>query len=188
MSAADHLAPLWAKIDAFTARVAARYPGELACRAGCDDCCKRALTVTAIEAAAVSAAVRGADAAVRARLAERAQHPLPSRCVALEDDGRCAVYGARPVVCRSHGLALRFEEPTADPARRSLPIIDACHKNFTSRAPATLDPDCILDQTTLSTLVAALDAARSDAHGTERGQRTALADVILAACALPSPG
>lgn len=185
--ARDRLALLWEKIDAFGARVGARYPGEMVCGAGCDDCCKRSLTVTSLEAAVLTDAVHVLDAASRARLLERAQQPPQLRCVALEDDGRCAVYAARPVVCRSHGLALRFDEPAGGPAepptRRSLPVIDACPKNFTTRAPATLDADCILDQRTLSTLVAALDAAHADTCGVARGHRTALADVVVAACA-----
>ena len=34
-----HLDELWSKVDAFTERVAERYPGALACAPGCSDCC-----------------------------------------------------------------------------------------------------------------------------------------------------
>ena len=43
------------------------------------------------------------------------------------------------------------------PATRSLPVVESCHRNFTARGPAAADPDCILDQTTLSALVLAAD-------------------------------
>jgi hypothetical protein len=57
--------------------------------------------------------------------------------------------------------------------------VTACERNFTARGPAAADPDCILDQETLSALVLAIDR---DAGGD--GSRTDLADV-LAACLSP---
>jgi Fe-S-cluster containining protein len=73
------------------------------------------------------------------------------RCAALDPGGRCLIYAARPVVCRSHGAPIRMRE-------RSLPVVQSCHRNFTHTTP---DADCILDQETLSALVLAVDRAEA---------------------------
>src|SRR5439155_26416995 len=75
-------------------------------------------------------------------------------CPALDDGGRCSIYPVRPLVCRSHGLPIRLGPPG------SLPVIQTCFKNFTAGFDA-LAPDHVLDQTTLSTLLGAVDAAEA---------------------------
>lgn len=193
--AEDRLAELRSKIDAFFARVRARYPADLACAPGCADCCRRDLTVTPVEAAAVARAVRALDPASRADLARRARAGEP--CVALSEDGRCAVYEARPIVCRSHGVPIRYAEPLPG-GKRALPVLDACFKNFTAVDLAAVDPDCVLDQHTLSVLLGAVDALHAQELAAPGGPspadpagsspadsrgRPALRDVILAAAA-----
>jgi hypothetical protein len=169
---------LWAKIDAFGARVAERYPGALACGPGCSDCCKRELTVTAIEADRIARLVAELSPEARAALAERASG-APA-CVALDPDGRCAIYAARPVVCRSHGVPLRFTEDAPD-GRRALPVLDVCPRNFVGQDLAGVDPGCVLDQQTLSVLLGTMDALHAKQHDLPAGERLSLRDVILAA-------
>jgi hypothetical protein len=108
-------------------------------------------------------------------------------CAALDPDGRCGIYAFRPLVCRSHGLPLRFPgdsdgAPVSNgaPGRRSLPVLDACAKNFTERELASIDADCVLDQATLSTLLAAVDAAHAAETGRARGERFDLAELLAA--------
>ena len=176
MTAQERLGDLWQKVDAFHERVGGRYPGALTCRPGCADCCKRELTVTGVEAARVEQAIARLDEEARADLARRV---AGEACVALREDGRCAVYEARPVVCRSHGLPLRFVEPDAE-GRRALPVLDVCPLNFAGRDLGELDADCVLDQQTLSVMLGALDALHAKETGEPAGRR-ALRDVIAAA-------
>lgn len=171
----ERLAELWQKLDLFFERARAAHGDAIACRAGCDDCCRRRFSVTRVEAAALRAHLAALPGDVRARLRERAVGGDPGACPALGEGGRCEVYAARPVICRTHGLALRFREPG-----RSLPVLDACPKNFPGRDLATLDPSTVLDQATLSTILAALDAAQADAEGTTRGERAGIADLLAA--------
>ena len=96
--------------------------------------------------------------------------PGTDRCTALAPDGLCLIYAARPIVCRSHGAPIRMRD------ERSLPVVQACHENFAARGPAAADPDCIIDQTTLSAMVLAVD--RDAGHD---GERIDLA-VVLADC------
>ena len=173
--AEDHLVELWAKVEAFFARVSRRHPEELACRAGCDDCCTRQLTATSGEAAAIVRGRAALEAPARAALARRGGSGDTGACAALGGDGLCGIYAFRPLVCRSHGLPIRFP---AEQGRRSLPLIDACPKNFGGVDLASLSPEVILDQGTLSTVLAAIDAAHADATGTERGRRFDLAELL----------
>lgn len=158
-----------AKVDAFFARVTERHKDDIECGSGCSDCCNVRLTVTGVEAGALRDEIAAWSADRRAALVDNLAAAAPDRCAALDPTGRCMVYAARPIVCRSHGAPIRMTE-------RSLPVIEACFRNFTREGPAAAAPDCIADQTTLSTLVLAIDR---DAGGD--GTRFDLAE-LLASC------
>ena len=144
----SRLPELTAKVDAFFARVTVRHGDDMQCTTGCSDCCHVRLSVTGVEAAAIRELVASWPAAQRAELAE--QGP-PDRCSALDPaTGRCRIYAARPLVCRSHGVPIRL----IPPGRNSLPVIEACHRNFRH---SEADADCVLDQGTLSALLLAVN-------------------------------
>ncbi|APR88199.1 Hypothetical protein A7982_13548 [Minicystis rosea] len=178
------LVELFAKVDTFFDRVHARFPDRdgVTCHAGCDDCCRRRFSVTLIEAEAIAEAVASLPEPSRKVLAERALHGDPTVCPALDEGGRCAVYTARPLICRTHGLPIRFAaEPPA--GKRALPVhteptLDTCPKNFVGRDLAALPADAVLDQTTLSTILAALDAAHAAEIDAPRGARIDIADIL----------
>ncbi len=140
----SRLGELHAKVDAFFARVEARHGDDMECRTGCSDCCHVRLTITGVEAAAIRAEVAGWPADRRRAVGEAGP---ADRCAALDAGGRCRIYAARPIVCRSHGVPIRLR-------RGSLPVVEACFRNFTRAEPAA---DCVLDQTTLSALTLAID-------------------------------
>jgi len=174
----DRYRELAAKVDAFFARVASRHAADLRCAPGCDRCCHARLTVTTVEADAIAelvATLPDAERGLLRALAERAPDPVAPRCAALDDAGRCRIYAARPIVCRSHGVPIRMRSP------RGLPVVDACALNFTAHGPAAADPDCVLDQTTLSATLLAIDRAHAEATGRPPGARHDLAEVLLAA-------
>jgi uncharacterized protein len=134
------------------------------CESGCSDCCVVRLTVTRVEADAIRDLVAGWPADRRATLATNAA-ASSTACAALDPAGRCLIYDARPIVCRSHGVPIRLRT-----------TVEVCHRNFTEHGPAAADPDCILDQTTLSALVLAADR---DAGGD--GSRIDLAKLLASA-------
>ena len=127
-------------------------------------------------------------AEAREALAARATGGDPRVCPALEGDGRCAIYSFRPVICRTHGLPIRFARPLTpalttgalrpNPGARSLPIVDACPRNFAAAISPSLPADAVLDQTTLSTVLGALDAARAAETGRPRGEREEIAALV----------
>lgn len=82
------------------------------------------------------------------------------RCVMLGDDGRCAVYAARPLVCRSQGLPLAYPNDVvpieAVRARAGDKALVWCPLNFTARPPT--GPD-LLDAGRLDEALALLNRA-----------------------------
>ncbi len=144
------------RVDAFVARVGARHPDDLRCRPGCDGCCRTRLTITTVEANAIARWAATKPVEVRAAIAAAAlgpDDPAAPRCAALDADGRCRIYPARPLVCRSHGIPIRLRDG------RGLPVITACELNFTAAGPAAADPDCVLDQELVSTTLGLIDRA-----------------------------
>jgi Fe-S-cluster containining protein len=186
MATDDRLRELFAKVDAFFARTAEAFPAPsgITCHAGCTDCCKQRLSVTAIEAEVIEQGLAGLAPEVRDAL-RAAARSLDPQCPALLE-GRCAIYAFRPVLCRTHGLPIRYATG-AEGGPRRLPVVagahvDACPRNFAGQDLASLPASAVLDQATVSTVLGALDAARADELGRERGKRVDLAD-LLAACA-----
>jgi hypothetical protein len=98
------------EIDLLAQGVAGQYlteGGKLVCRRGCDSCCTDDLTVFEVEAARI----RDEFGA----LLEGGTPRAPGACAMLDDEGGCRIYGARPYVCRTQGLLLRwFEEDDDD--------------------------------------------------------------------------
>ena len=154
------LGELTAKVDAFFTRVELRHGADMQCGTGCSDCCHVRLSITGVEAAAIRALVTSWPVERRRALGAGTN---PDHCAALDAGGRCQIYAARPLVCRSHGAPIRMRAA-------SLPVVQACFRNFTHVEP---DADCILDQVTLSAMVLAVDR---DAGGD--GSRVELASLV----------
>ena len=155
-------AELTAKVDAFFTRVSARHGEDMQCGTGCSDCCHVRLTITGVEARALRDEIASWPQHRRDELHANAAASR-DRCAALDPGGRCLVYAARPIVCRSHGAPIRMR-------KGSLPVIESCFRNFTHTEPA---PDCVIDQETLSALVLAVD--RDDGGD---GSRVDLAELL----------
>lgn len=175
-TARQRYAELTGKVEAFFDRVRGKYASAIQCAAGCSDCCSVRLSVPQVEAEAIDEAL-AADPAWANALAERAATRPAERCAALGDDGACEIYHMRPLVCRSHGIPIRARRPDN---RVRLTVVDACFKNF--RGDVALDDvhaDDILDQETLSTVVAGIELAYCRERKIEPGARMDLAALVL---------
>lgn len=166
------LRELAARVDAFFLRVEARHGAAMECRSGCHDCCLPGLSCTGVEARALREALLALPPEAQARLRARAAGPPGDRCVLLDEEGRCSVYEARPMICRSHGVPVRVKD------RRGLPLIDACPRNFREGGPGALPPPDVLDQETLSTMLLALDALDAREQGRVAGERVTLRSLL----------
>lgn len=140
---AEHRAAL-AKIDATVAQVSARAGDAVTCKRGCDACCVDGLSVLPVEAALIE--VHGGRPPPQQR---------EGMCAFLDDDGACTVYDARPVLCRTHGLALKSAR---DESKRGLRVlsddVSACSLNYTTRSPELSE---VLDATKLMMLLVTVD-------------------------------
>lgn len=102
----DPLRVLHDEIDRRAGELATLHADRLRCGRGCHDCCVDGLTVFEIEADRIRREYPEL-------LSDGHPHP-PGRCAFLDDDGACRIYGARPYVCRTQGLPLRWTEDAAD--------------------------------------------------------------------------
>jgi uncharacterized protein len=104
--------------DQLFAKTAAALPEAMNCQAGCNDCCELE-SVNALEASVLNAAGQNI-------LREHGgSHPSSTaQCIILKQ-GRCRLYGQRPIICRTHGLAFMRR---ADDIRS----IHHCPRNFSA--------------------------------------------------------
>lgn len=116
---------------------------------------------------------------IQRRLAERARHPDPEKCSALNAEGRCDIYPFRPLFCRSHGLPIRLGKTIGLPVvNHGANSVTACFRNFTSDQISSIDADCILDQETLSTILHVVNQAYAAETGEDAGQRFGLVSIF----------
>jgi Fe-S-cluster containining protein len=134
--------------DAFFACVRTHCAAGMQCGPGCSACCTLK-TVSPIEAAVIADYLRG--------------HPLKAKppddgaasCAFLLS-GLCAIYPARPIICRTQGLPLRYDGADA---------IACCDLNFTD---AAIGEEYILDASKIAENLMRLNLAYCLARGDER--------------------
>jgi Fe-S-cluster containining protein len=110
------LVQLRSRVDAHFDSAVARSPSAFACREGCWGCCSVRISVFEIEAVGIRemlGRIGEEDPAMRERIREQGRDAAIGHC-ALLVDGRCSVYEQRPVICRSHGLAVATEDGAVD--------------------------------------------------------------------------
>ena len=148
LSPLDNYYALLDKVDAICGSITAVLGSRVTCQAGCSGCCT-AITVFPVEAAAMRERLDrlppGRSAEIRRLAAARAGG---ERCPLLDDE-RCCIYDARPVICRTHGLPILFDEGGA---RR----VDCCPLNDLSGL--TLNGSTVIDLDRLNTLLTAVNA------------------------------
>lgn len=166
------------RVDAFAARAEAGQRDWLVCAPGCDGCCRTARSAWAVEIEHLRRFVALLPPARRAELAARRADPAVrrgARCVFLDPDGRCAVYPARPLICRTHGPAVR----TPDGA------LSWCGLNFADLPPEAVAEavpgDSVLDLELLNRMLALINdrfLAGAAAHGEAPPARADLAAAL----------
>ena len=103
----EKLRVLHQAIDEKVSTLETKHASFMECKRGCSDFCQDKLTVFEVEANRIRAFLQE----VQPRLT---LHP-PGSCAFLHPkDKSCQVYQARPYVCRTQGLPLRFLEETEE--------------------------------------------------------------------------
>lgn len=167
------------KVDAATAALEARCRAELCCRSGCAGCCHVDLSISPVEAAALRRFLATLPAPARERL--RARRPPSDRCVMLEDDDTCAVYAARPLVCRTQGLALRYPAGLIPAQAVRLRVsggdVACCPLNFARRPPT---PAEVLDAGRVDELLALVNRRHAERNALDPLGRETLRSLAAA--------
>ncbi len=86
--------------------LARAHAARLQCKKGCHDCCVDELSVFEVEANRIRSKFG-------ALLSSGRPHP-PGACAFLDAEGACRIYEARPYVCRTQGLPLRWLDEDGD--------------------------------------------------------------------------
>jgi len=147
---------LRAKLDSFAASVSVRRADGMRCGPGCDACCRVQLSLCDLEADVLREGLKQLEPEVKLQLA--AEPEDPARCALLDPGGRCRAYDARPLVCRSQGLPLRYPPDvvpaSAVRARAEGGEITWCPLNFEADPP---EPDDVLDAERVDLILAMLN-------------------------------
>jgi Fe-S-cluster containining protein len=138
---------LVAQIDKWTEEMTSRYRSHLVCRKGCDLCCQRKFSVSAVEAYNMAFTFSQLTPAQRAKV-----RPKKSSCIFLVN-GACTVYESRPVICRTFGL------PSLHRNEKGEGVASWCELNFTNAASDfTFQADGIIDVDMLNAKLAAVNS------------------------------
>ncbi len=139
-------ARLLGRVDAHFERTRARHPDALRCAPGCSACCRLHLALLPLEALAIEHAVMALPPSRRAQVARQAaalEQGTSDTLCPLVLQGRCSVYAQRPLICRTHGLPLRFGDS-----------VEVCSLNFTEGDPPA---DALVDAEAVNDELVALD-------------------------------
>lgn len=132
-----NLTQLRQRLEDHNARVSSVHAAKLACKKGCAGCCQTERTVNDLEFEALRQAFEALDPAIQSRLI----HQETEACPLLIDEA-CALYGERPLICRSHGLPLVMDGR-----------LDVCPLNFEGVSLETLPDTDLLSVDTLTAIL-----------------------------------
>jgi uncharacterized protein len=140
---------LMAKVDAHWTRSARLLGDRLRCAPGCCDCCRQHISVFPVEAVSIALAVEALPGDAADALRRRVAHlPADGPCPLLNADGRCALYAARPIICRTQGLPLLIATDGGDQ-------VAACPLN--TMDGETLPAGAVIDLERLNRILAAVN-------------------------------
>lgn len=139
---------LLAKVDLLCRRIGEEFGAHLACRPGCDGCCRH-ISLFPVEAVALAAALKELPRGEAARIRGHAHEASPHGACPLLENGRCLLYAARPIICRTHGLPLLTLQNGAR-------TVGFCPLNF--QGLDSLPGNAVIDLDRLNTALAAINA------------------------------
>ncbi len=148
MESLDNYRQLLARVDALSRKIEEEFRPEIACRRGCDACCRH-LNLFWVEAVALALALEQLPEEAAEAIRERARRSGADAPCPLLEEGACLLYADRPIICRTHGLPLLL---TGDGGRR----VDYCPENF--RGVTSLPSAAVIDLERLNATLSAVNA------------------------------
>lgn len=108
------------RIDDHIAGLEKKYSDVIACRKGCDSCCRN-LSLFPVEAFCLALEFITIPDKTRVQVEKRIRN-FPDECPLLVDHA-CVLYHSRPVICRTHGYPITIE-------KKGQLSVDFCPENF----------------------------------------------------------
>lgn len=157
---------LIARIDAHTAATLKTWEDHIACKKGCDQCC-RCLSLFPVEAFALSRAFSCLPEPVQKKIRQQAEADK-NQCPLLVDHA-CMVYNARPVICRTHGFPIYMEND-------GNAQVDFCPENF--KGMKELPKEALLDIEQLNTMLTAVNSHFLESLDADLPERIPVSDAL----------
>jgi Fe-S-cluster containining protein len=136
------------RVNALCRNIEKEYFEQIACRKGCDACCRH-ISLFPVEAVNLALALRQLPESQMSHILEKARSASPDGPCPLLEQGACLLYSARPIICRTHGLPILTRE-------HDKPTVDFCPKNF--KGVASLPGNAVIELDLLNTTLAAINA------------------------------
>ncbi|WP_300670365.1 YkgJ family cysteine cluster protein [Desulfoluna sp.] len=141
---------LLARVSARCEEIESVLSGHMACRKGCGGCCLN-ISLFPVEALRLRLAFDTLEEDRTAfALAQAATSSDEGPCPLLDETGACLLYAHRPLICRTHGLPILFDDGQGN--RR----VDFCPENF--QALESLSGEVMLDLDPMNQMLAAVNA------------------------------
>ena len=130
---------------------------QLNCKKGCSQCCQDNLTMTKAEAEVIHKLFPD--------IGNQSPHPV-GKCPFLGNDNACRIYPARPYICRTHGLPLKWLEDSdaSDDNQEVFEQRDICELNEKALDLLTLPSDLCWNSDTAETQLAIMNLCTFDNH------------------------
>ena len=172
MDGLENYRQLVQKVDALCRNIATSYSHYIACRPGCNTCCKH-LSIFPVEGAAMASYLRSLPGEKADHIRRHAGSRDGDDQCPLQDNGLCLLYDARPLICRTHGLPIMT-------TTNGNTHVDFCPMNFTE--VDSLPGSAVIKLETLNASLAAINAmfVAQDTSGLFNGmERLSLAEAVL---------
>ncbi len=136
------------RVDSLCREIILASGDEIACRPGCDGCCRH-FSVFPVEAYNIARAVASLDPDITGMIRDRARNLRAGDGCPLLHGGCCMLYEKRPIICRTHGLPIMIRN--GDDTK-----IDFCPRNY--RNAESIKGHYIIDLDTLNSTLAAINS------------------------------
>ena len=160
---------LIAKVDEKCAETWAAESSRMACKAGCSTCCRH-IGLFPVEAIRLRLALDTLSDERKAAIQSVAEVTQDEDACPLLENGICALYANRPIICRTHGFPILLEDGRTD----------FCPLNFTDGEAINEESKIALSN--LNSMLAAVNQVFLKESGTEEifgDERVPLADALL---------
>ena len=108
------------------------------CTRGCHSCCIPDLQISRIEKERIAKYIQDSSSLIETLQKLKETNPYQStRCQMLDEQGLCSIYEVRPIICRTHGLPILFQD-------KDQWFADVCSFNFVDDSLDILEQDDFL--------------------------------------------